>query len=363
VRNLHPFSDSLSENCQKFVTKLQESQWNKSLTIDDVGTLIDSRRSSKAVVKEALENQIIQILDDKYELTNTFKQIIQGPGNDSRGVTSTRRRRPRSSGPSKAKPIEKPKSTKEHFRDILQETKPVSKTQALKEKRREKREARIAKARAVVAQNKGHVPTLKLEDQLQRAKAFAIAKLYEEKLAIYCRKPVLRFVKHLNTQDETIWLRAALLADQLQMSYELFIKAQFHYFDKWFSKSPRPYEIATSQTGKTDALERARMYLNEVSAGTINPNSEVLNKSNTPFKVTYDKNQNKKVHFETEQISKSIRFTQSDFQLRSLMKNYQTTDEAVLRVFAKGAQASLYFDREWLEENQTYQRLKNAGEI
>ena len=45
------------------------------------------------------------------------------------------------------------------------------------------------------------------------------------------------------------------------------------------------------------------------------------------------------------------------------MRGHQASEEQILKVFAKGNQAVLYFDPRWLAQNETYQRLRAAGEL
>jgi hypothetical protein len=65
----------------------------------------------------------------------------------------------------------------------------------------------------------------------------------------------------------------------------------------------------------------------------------------------------------TPHISVDARLQQGDRSLRVLMNTHSATEEEVLRTFARGAQASSYFDHLWLAQNATYQRLKSEGAV
>lgn len=187
-----------------------------------------------------------------------------------------------------------------------------------------------------------------LDEMQQQHKAYAIALAYEEQLCHYTAKPYLRVIKGIpKTSDKgfNTWLRAALQADELGVSYAFYVKAQFYWFDKWFSKAPKPHELASYKT-KINAKERVRLYEVEVSKGQTNPKRKILSKVRT-----------------SPSISRSIRFSYSERTLSTLMKNYGATEEDIFRTFAKGAQASVYFDKAWLKQNETYLKLARAGEL
>ena len=66
---------------------------------------------------------------------------------------------------------------------------------------------------------------------------------------------------------------------------------------------------------------------------------------------------------QSPRFSTAHRIQQGNRSLRSMMATHSATEEEVLRAFGKGTQAALYFDREWLQQNHTYQRLRAAGEL
>jgi hypothetical protein len=218
-------------------------------------------------------------------------------------------------------------------------SKPGAKKKATKSTAKLERQLLRDKAKAVMAASKQGTPLsqptpsrLSLDGSVNQHKAYALALAYEDQLGVYRNQPTLKYLKGIvrpGDRSYDVWLRAAIQADQLGVSYKFYVKAQFYWFDEWFSRAPKPYEMASFKT-KLNSKERVRLYEQEISKGQANPDRKVLGRVRTAPK-----------------ISQSVRFTQSARQLASLMKNYEATEEEILKVFAKGKQAALYFDRGW----------------
>lgn len=190
-------------------------------------------------------------------------------------------------------------------------------------------------------------PSVRLSETLEKAKVVSMAHTYEQLLRSYKNNSFLGVIKpeYLESDSKTYeeWLRAALQAEQLGVSYETYVKAQFYCFDKWFSRPPKPYELASYKT-KCNAMERVKIYEREILIGNISSNTRII-----------------KREIAAPKIPKNQKFLQCDRTLRTMMKNYDATEEEIFKVFGKDDQAFLYFDREWLQGNPTYIRMKSIG--
>lgn len=220
----------------------------------------------------------------------------------------------------------------------------------------------LAKERAkrVAASHTTAAPlTLSLSAETSAAAAYGVAVAYEELLGIYLGKPTLRYLKGRVAPGQpnfSNWSRAAAVADELGLDYAMFVRSQFWAFDAWYNRAPKPQELG-SRTSAQSSAERARQFLDAVTAGTVNANKNILGKQREIVDTTTPRGR------AAVKVPQSTKFQHSEHQLRTLMKNFEADEEQVLRTFAKGATASVYFDRVWLQQNPTYQRLVAAGEI
>lgn len=224
-------------------------------------------------------------------------------------------------------------------------------------KRRKKREQRFLheRAKAVIADSRNSSFALRppplcltFDDSVKQHKAYDMAVTYESQLGAYCNRPTLKYLNGIvraGTRGYKLWVRASQQAEELAVTYETYCRAQFYWFDRWFNRAPKPQELS-SYKSKINASDRVRLYEQEVAKGQTDSSLEILGPVRTVPKV-----------------SRAVRFGQSKRQLASLMKNYNATEEKILKAFAKGRQAFVFFDREWLQTNETYKRLKKAGEL
>ena len=118
------------------------------------------------------------------------------------------------------------------------------------------------RARATMAsKNVGEASVaLKIGDDDGARKGYAVALAYEEQLGVYLGKPALKFLGNnprAKNRNEDCWIRAAQHAESLLVSYETYVRAQFWSFDKWFSRHPKPYEIASHRTKVSRCLARS----------------------------------------------------------------------------------------------------------
>lgn len=201
-----------------------------------------------------------------------------------------------------------------------------------------------------------------LGDETDNAKAFAIASAYEELLGIYIFKPALRYVKGKVSPGSPCfgnWLAAANLADECEIDYFTYVKAQFFAYHTWYSRAPKPQELATYRSN-CNAKNRVKLYLNAIDSGLISAETNIVGKQSKIIDTTTK--QGRKAA--RSEIPESVRFRNSENQLRQLMKNYDVSAEKILKVFAKNQEISqLFFDSDWLHQNETYRQLLSAGEI
>jgi len=213
----------------------------------------------------------------------------------------------------------------------------VRKVKSKKLTGKEKLELAKAKAKQVIGNGREITPNE------QRAQKMAYA--YEDALRKYACLPTLKFLRKPITSDHPatyhVWLRAAMIAEGLEMGYDEYIKAQFFYFDKWFNKAPKPLDIASYKTERS-ALKRAMMYRLEESA----PKGNIVG----PVRPT-------------PAVPQSVKWTNSDRVLKSMSSNFKVSEEEILRVFAQKESADLFFDSSWLSQHPIYLKLKAAGEI
>ncbi len=174
---------------------------------------------------------------------------------------------------------------------------------------------------------------------------FLLAQAYETQLRIYTHKPNLRFFcGKLSRQAASTLTRATVNAGQMGMEMAVYVKSQFWWFDKHFSRAPKLNELSSTRS-KVNSLERARQFKNNVLAAHTSIDAEFASRS-----------------IPTARIAKSDKFRQCEDTLHRVMCNFGITEEQVFRSFT-GNSIFTYFDISWLRKNPTYCRLKTAGEI
>ena len=382
---------------QRLFDELRNRRWNTTITLQDIAKILGSRgRIAGATLRDAVRQGLLRKKSQaEYELTQLgLKEVhtratwtpttvrsfesspsLSGPrfsstdsnldGADSNNAVEnpliTGSSDPRISTSSVALRVKVIKDERSESVDglntigssSLSTTPNRSPSSArARSKRKTKQQLAREKAKAVIAANKQGTPMtprVSLTASVEQHKAHAMALAYEAQLRTYQSKPFLRFLTggivqpgHKRYQQ---WCQAADQADELDVAYEFYVKAQFYWFDKWFSRAPKPHELRSSKT-QYNAKERVRLYAQEIAKGAALPERKVLSRVRT-----------------APRVSRAVRFNTSANQMATLMKNHGATEEEILKVFAKGADALLYFDRDWLRQNQTYQRLKKAKEL
>lgn len=193
-------------------------------------------------------------------------------------------------------------------------------------------------------------------------RAYGIALAYEEFLGIYLHKPTLKYlIGRVNSSSPNFkrWLAAADEADALGVEYSWYVKAQFWWFDKSYSRAPKPYEISGGK-GLAPAQERFQQFQDAAAAGELKPAANVVGRVVATLDTTTKAGRSRMA---TVRASEAVRFQNSERALLGFMKNYNATDEWVFKNFAKGPMAAQYFDLQWLRKHPTYLRLRASGEL
>jgi hypothetical protein len=178
-------------------------------------------------------------------------------------------------------------------------------------------------------------------DQLAE-KVRGLAYAYEAALGAYLHKPTLKVFKNGVSPAHRGYeglKRAALLADQAGVSYETYVQAQFYWFDKWFRRAPRIYELSGLK-GSFPAPERLRKYM------------LLMNRGSVPTKLIVGYAQRCKVDLQELDKINAAKLTQ-------LMNAWGLSETEVLLKFARPGIE--YFDLQWLKRHPTYQKLKQQN--
>jgi hypothetical protein len=199
-----------------------------------------------------------------------------------------------------------------------------------------------AKALAqAAAEEKVHVPLSEEE-----RKIISMGYAYEEMLGRYLHKPAIRYFSGSKkippgqyARTNIVLFKAVLLADRHNVDYSFYIRSQFYFFDLWFKRAPKIYEIA-GQSGKFPAEKRLLEYLALERSGKIN-------KSISSVVVPTKKN------VLTPQILDKINRERLD----RLCEVYNLTEAEVLAQFAPVG----LFDLAWLRRQPGFQPQREDG--
>lgn len=168
---------------------------------------------------------------------------------------------------------------------------------------------------------------------------------YEMILGEYSHHPALKFVKGMVSPENNPrafgqFKRAALIADQIDVDYETYLRAQFYWFDKWFNRAPKPYELSSLKS-KFPAPERVRKYLQLLAEGKARKVVTCIGK---------------RVQIDSKEIDKC-----NDRKMSQLMQQWGLPEEIVLLRFARPGIG--YFDQSWLRKNKIWIRLRQEGRL
>ena len=190
-------------------------------------------------------------------------------------------------------------------------------------------------------------------------RAYGLAVAYERALATYTNQPGLRYLKGRVAPGEPNWgnwLRAAQVADDMGVDYDTFVRAQFWAFDRWYSRAPKPQELGSTRS-EQNAGERVRQFFEAAERGEVDVERRIVGLQRSVIDTTTARGRRKA----NISVPRDQRFAYAQRQLHTLMRNYDCSEEQILRTFC--TKPGAYFDREWLQENPTYRRLLAAGEV
>lgn len=179
----------------------------------------------------------------------------------------------------------------------------------------------------------------------ERQKVQEMSMAYENAYSTYKNKIEYCNTKGLIERSSPlygIFSRAARFADDLGVDYSTYMRAMFYCSDKYGNRAPTPQECASFRSKRT-AKDRVREYL-----------------------LDHRKKEQKPIVGpvrEAKPVSQAVRWQYSRQQMKTFMKNYGMSEEDVLREFARGRNAEQLFDKSWLAQNETYLRLREAGEL
>jgi hypothetical protein len=171
-----------------------------------------------------------------------------------------------------------------------------------------------------------------------------MAYAYEEALGHYLHRPALRYIKTTDPKKNRAFVyfqKAAVIADRLDMDYEDYIQAQFYWFDQWFRRHPKVYELASLRS-KFPAIDRAIAY-QRLIRDEDHPRRKVQSLSR---RVIASDDQLDKINTE---------------RLNRLISSWQLTEEEVLLRFSAADVG--YFDVQWLRKHPVYQRLQKQHKL
>lgn len=171
-----------------------------------------------------------------------------------------------------------------------------------------------------------------------------MAYAYEEALAAYCHAPGLKYLKGSSvTSVKGAYQKfklAAEVADQCKADYTSFVQAQFYWFDKWFKRAPKVWELSGKST-KFPAPNRYLEYL------------KIKSSQHVPEKV---QSVSRRAQISPQKLDKI-----NEMRLAELQRSWGIDEEEVFIRFARPGIG--YFDAAWLRKHPTYRRLRQEQKL
>jgi hypothetical protein len=185
----------------------------------------------------------------------------------------------------------------------------------------------------------GKVLNMKVSDNL---KVFNMLNCYRKMLNEYYHKPI-KFQIQLGKINKkhrgyNHYLKAVKLAEARKLDYETYLKGQFYWFDLWFNRAPKTFEIGGG-SGTFPAALRIERYLDLLKDG-----KDLVIKS---VAIPVD---NMKPA-EIDKINKK--------QLEILQRNWEMDERDIYLHFAVGIESAFNF--EWLKTRPVYLDLIKEG--
>ena len=176
------------------------------------------------------------------------------------------------------------------------------------------------------------------EEEAEFESALKLAQAYESKLKEYTKNPHLKYLKGVFSDQRRSYksfLRAAKLAEELEMPPKQFIEAQFYYFHEWFTKEPAPHNLSGGK-GEKNARWRAKNYRDDSGRDHEDRLDRVVS-TGTVVKTTQKQ-----------------RDSHSEKLLKDLLASGMTEEE----VFREYAQPGMNnFSQRWLIKQPAWKRL------
>ena len=137
-----------------------------------------------------------------------------------------------------------------------------------------------------------------------------------------------------------LFKQAVKVADQCGADYVSYIQAQFYWFDKWFKRAPKAWELA----GKTTKFPAPNRYLEYL---------KIKSSSHVPEKV---QSISRRASISPQKLDKS-----NEVRLAELQRSWGIDDEEAFIRFARPGIG--YFDAAWLRKHPTYRRLRQEQKL
>jgi len=205
-------------------------------------------------------------------------------------------------------------------------------------------QAELLEAAKKLAARRARGEVVSVPESEDEQKVREVAYAYEEVLATYHHNPSLKFIKGPTVEAGTAYqnLReVAKIADQCGADYASYIQAQFYWFDKWFKRAPRTWELVSK--AKFPALERYLEYIKIKSSQSVPAKVQSVSISG-------------RARIDTEQLDKI-----NETRLIELQLNWNIDEEEAFLRFARPGVG--YFDAVWLRKHPTYKRLRQEKKL
>jgi hypothetical protein len=181
------------------------------------------------------------------------------------------------------------------------------------------------------------------EKKSDDVKVFNMINAYRRMLGEYYHNPKMNYQIHLSSINKkhrgyNHYLKAANLAEARKLDYETYLKGQFYWFDLWFNRAPKTFEIGGG-SGTLPAALRIEKYLDVLKDGK-NP---VIKSVAIPVE--------KMKPVELDKINKK--------QLEVLQRNWEMDERDIYLHFAVGIESAFNF--EWLKTRPVYLDLLKEG--
>ena len=344
--NLRP--ESIDKRLKTFLQALGRRAWSGPFNQQDIGAVLGcGRRFAQSVASEGTHRGLFTPNSYGYSLTTTGQGLVSAEkgvprASGSRHLTDLEEKKERQALTSVVMPKALPRESRslhELHVEADQEIKQISYSKSharARSKLRAKGKLALKKELALAAIKNGKVGSP------EHAKALYVMGVFESLVQVYTRKPYVRVFKNgLTPQARGKFNAVTRMADELNMDCATFVRAQFWWFDKCFSRHPKPHEIATAK-----AKERAAQYRLDINAGLANAVTEPSTREMTLPKTP-----------------QHVKDAFSENALRTMMHNWHQSAEQIFKAVAGGPNKYDYFDRVWLRNHPVYQQLKAAGDV